>query len=324
MSLWISVLVLVVCLVGNAIFSGAETAFYRSSKVRVDMEARAGSLTARLVRFLLARETALVIILVLGVNLCLEFMTGEVEDLLTGAGVSPIGLEIWLTLILTPIVFFFGDLLPKELARRKPHAWLRVAAPVVVAARFLLWPIERALWLVNAGVSRLFRLPERLFEAGQGRDAVLDFMREGRRSGAIPHGAEQMARNVLNLRTIPIERCMVPWKDVTRLDARDSDADLYAVVSRSLHTRLIVVGADGAVAGYVHQLDVLGDGPGEPVLQHLRDIGFLTPGTAVDRALARLRTSGQRLAIVGSPAHPLGIVTLKDLVEEISGDLAGW
>jgi CBS domain containing-hemolysin-like protein len=133
-----------------------------------------------------------------------------------------------------------------------------------------------------------------------------------------------MARNVLNLRSIPVERCMVPWKDVTRLDARDSDPDLYAAVSRSRHTRLVVVGADGAVAGYVHQLDVLGGGPGEPVLDHLREVRSLTPGTAVDRALSRLRASGQRLAIVGDPALPLGIVTLKDLLEEISGDLAGW
>lgn len=324
MSLWISALVLVVGLVGTAIFSGAETAFYRASKVRVDMEARAGSRTARLVGFLLARETALVIVLVLGLNLCLEFMTRDVEVLLVAAGVPHSGIEIYLTLILTPIVFFFGELLPKELARRKPHAFLRIAAPVVVSMRFLLWPIERALFLVTATVSRLFGLEERLFQAGQGRDAVLDFLREGQKSGAIPHSAEQMARNVLNLRSIQVERCMVPWKDVTRLDARDADADLYAVVSHSRHTRLIVVGADGSVAGYVHQLDVLGGGPGEPVLDHLRDVRALDPGTAVDKALSRLRASGQRLAIVGDPAHPLGIVTLKDLLEEISGDLAGW
>jgi CBS domain containing-hemolysin-like protein len=30
------------------------------------------------------------------------------------------------------------------------------------------------------------------------------------------------------------------------------------------------------------------------------------------------------IAIVGEAASPRGLVTLKDLVEEISGDLAGW
>lgn len=323
MNWWLDVLVIVLSLIGTALFSGSETAFYRSSRVRVDMEARAGSRTARLVRRLLARETVLVIVLVLGLNLCLEFMTHDVESLLVAAGVPRFGIEVWLTLILTPVVFFWGELLPKELARRRPHAFLAVAAPVVVVTRWLVYPVERLMSLVTALASRAFGLEERLFSSGQGRDAVLDFLREGRRSGAIPHSAEVMARNVLQLRSIPVERCMVAWKDVGRLDERDPDADLYAAVSHSPHTRLVVVGADGDVRGYVHQLDVLGAGPDEPVLTHLRPVAKLPPRTPVDRALARLRAAGQRIAIVGEPDAPLGLVTLKDLVEEISGDLSG-
>lgn len=323
MNLWLDLLVIVSCLAGTAIFSGAETAFYRASRVRVDMDARAGSRTARLVRGLLRRETVLVIVLVLGLNLCLEFMTHDVETVLVAAGVPKFGIEVWLTLLVTPIVFFWGELLPKELARRRPHAWLAIAAPVVVTLRWLVWPVERLMSLVTMLVSRAFRLEERLFSSGQGRDAVLDFLREGRRSGAIPQGAEVMARNVLQLRSIPIQRCMIPWKDVTRLDARDPEEDLYAAVSRAPHTRLLVVGEDGAVRGYVHQLDVLGAGPDEPVGSHLRQVTSLPPGLPVDRALARLRASGQRLAVVGDLAAPLGILTLKDLVEEISGDLSG-
>jgi CBS domain containing-hemolysin-like protein len=44
----------------------------------------------------------------------------------------------------------------------------------------------------------------------------------------------------------------------------------------------------------------------------------------VDKALARLRAAGARIALVGDPAGPTGIVTLKDLLEEISGPLAKW
>jgi CBS domain containing-hemolysin-like protein len=81
---------------------------------------------------------------------------------------------------------------------------------------------------------------------------------------------------------------------------------------------------DSAVIGYVHQLDVLGEGEGTAVLEQLRPAMFLVPGTPVDRALARLRSGGQRLAVVGTSERPEGLVTLKDVLEEISGDLAGW
>jgi CBS domain containing-hemolysin-like protein len=60
------------------------------------------------------------------------------------------------------------------------------------------------------------------------------------------------------------------------------------------------------------------------VLAHLRPIVSLPAQLPVDRALARLRASGSRLAIVGPLDAPAGLLTLKDLVEEISGDLAGW
>jgi putative hemolysin len=324
MSLWLDALVIAVCLAGTAIFSSAETAFYRVSRVRIDMDARQGRATSRWIRRLLSNETALVITLVLGLNLCLEFMTHDVETLLIAAGTPKFGIEVWITLVVTPLVFFFGELLPKELARRRPHAVLAVTSPVVIFTRYLFLPVERFMALVTALVSRALSLEPRLFSSGQGREAVLDFLREGKKSGAIPHSAEEMAKNVLTLRTIPVERCMMPWKDVARLDARDPDEDLYALVSRSRHTRLLVVGEKGGVLGYVHQLDVLGAGPGETVLSHLRDVAALRPGTPVDRALARLRASGQRLAIVGTSQTPLGLVTLKDLVEEISGDLSGW
>jgi len=62
----------------------------------------------------------------------------------------------------------------------------------------------------------------------------------------------------------------------------------------------------------------------EPRRAHLRPMVAIEPDTPLDRALASLRATGQRAALVGSPARPAGLVTLKDLVEEISGELARW
>ena len=57
------------------------------------------------------------------------------------------------------------------------------------------------------------------------------------------------------------------------------------------------------IVGYVHQLDVLRDteAPLEPSLRRLLTFA---PDLPVDRALARLRLSGQRLALVGPREAP--------------------
>jgi len=81
---------------------------------------------------------------------------------------------------------------------------------------------------------------------------------------------------------------------------------------------------EGAVRGYLHQLDVLGAKDGSDPFEHQREILTLPPGTPVDRAIARLRLQGVRMAVVGSADAPVGLVALKDLLEEISGDLGSW
>jgi len=324
MSLALELAILAACVLGTAIFAGGETAFYRVSRVRIDMEARSGSRSARIVQRLSHDRTQLVIVLALGVSLGVEILTWRAEAVLHALGLSNIGVDIFLVLVLVPIFFFTAELFPKDLFRRRPHAGLRFTAPILEGARLVLWPIVQVLAVVARWAARAAGGAGDLDAGVQGRETVLGFLREGTQSGAIPSHAEEMARNVLELRSIPVERCMVPWKDVVRLSTEVDAAAQYAAVAASVHTRIPMEGANGAVLGYVHQLDVLGDGEGCPVLDRLRPLTAIPADLPVDRALARLRAAGQRLAVVGEREAPVGIVTLKDLLEEISGDLARW
>lgn len=323
MNLLLELAIAFACILGTAIFAGAETAFYRVSRVRLDMEARAGSRAAQIVQRLGHDRTQLVIVFVLGVNLCIEVLTWRTEAALHARGFTNAGVELFLSLVLVPIVFFSAELLPKDLFRRRPHAALRITAGFVEGLRLLLWPLVQVLALVARSAARVAGGGD-LDAGAQGREAVLGFLREGTQSGAIPDHAEEMARNVLKLRSIPVGRCMVAWEDVVRFGSDAPEGAQYRAVSASPHTRILVEGPGGGALGYVHQLDVLGEGEGRPVLDHLRPIVEIPPDLPVDRALARLRASGQRLAVVGPRGAPAGIVTLKDLLEEISGDLARW
>lgn len=324
MNPWTELLVILACLLGVGAFAGAETASYAVSRVRVDLEARQRALRSRLVRWLLADATALLVLVLLGNALLVELATWASEGTAQRLGLPDWAVEIVLALWLTPLFFFFGDLLPKELARRRPHQFLAATAPFLALMRVLLWPLERVLRGLAWAVTRLFAVPEHAFVSHHSREGLLKLLSEGRLSGALPPQAEALAHNVLRLRSTPLSKAMIPWERVQRLQAGRSDDELYSRVAASAFTRLPVVEADGAVLGYVHQLDVLGEGPGEPVLVAVRGVIELDPELPVDKALARLRTSGQRLAVVGTRRVPLGLVTLKDLVEEISGELAAW
>jgi len=321
---WLEALVILACLLGVAAFAGSETASYAISRVRVDLEARQRSLRSRLARGLLSDATTLLIVLLLGNMLLVELATWTAEGWSERLGLPGWAVELVLALFLTPLFFFFGDLLPKELARRRPHQYLVNCVGLLAVTRVLLWPLERLLRLLTWLVTRVFSVPEREISTNFGREALLKLLSEGRLSGALPPHAEALAQNVLKLRSTPVARAMISWDRVRTLPSSSSNAELYAAVASSPSTRLPVVGPDRVVQGYVHQLEVMGAGPHEPVLEALHELIELDPQLPVDRALSRLRTRGQRLAVVGTRAAPLGLVSLKDLVEEISGDLEAW
>ena len=151
-----------------------------------------------------------------------------------------------------------------------------------------------------------------------------------------------MALNVLEFRQTTLNKLLVPWDTVETVDLEGPPQALRETLAASGYSRLPCLaapgpaeggGSDGApgerrVVGYLFQLDLLDAAltAPEPPDPHrlLRPLPSLAPDLTADVALASLRTGGHRMALVGTPAAPLGIVTLKDLVQTISGELGGW
>jgi len=321
-------LLIVFALAASAAFSGSETGLYSLSRVRVDVEARRGRWVSRLVRWLLRNDAALLITLLIGNNLALELVTHQAEHLAATVGVPAAGRELVLLLLLTPGVFLFGEVLPKELFRRRPYTLLGFTAPWVAVMRFAFWPLERVLFALIVLLERALGVEDRALRRFLDREAVLELFRESARGddagGGTSSAVADLVHNVTRLRSIRVSDVMVPWPEVVRLGAGKSNEELFAEVCASPYTRLPVEGAAGEVLGYVLQLDVLAKGSGAPVLGEMRALEPLARDTTVARALGRMRVAGLRAVFVGTPERPEGLLTLKDLVEKISGDLADW
>ncbi|MHC4262259.1 MAG: CNNM domain-containing protein [Planctomycetota bacterium] len=339
MNLSLLLLTLTLCLILSAVFSGSETGFYSLSRVKLDADVRAGRRNARLVDRLTRDERGLLITILIGNNLMLELVTTLGDDALGRVSEVPVELrEVVLTVILTPMIFFAGELIPKDLFRYRPHSLLGLCAPVIGAARVVFWPLSLLLRGVGVALERTIGIRERGIQQVFGRESVLSLLDEGARAGTVAPHAQVLAQNVLELRSIPVERVMVPWDEVQTVRSDAATGEALDRVRASSFTRLPLVGEDGRCESYLHQLDVLeaadsnaADSEGEAAglsperLEALgRSLPSLDPGLSVDRALSRMRLGGLRMALVGDPASPRGVVSLKDLVERIAGDLADW
>ena len=317
-----SLTLLCVCLVLSAVYSGSETGLYTLSRARVEVRARAKHLGARLVQRMLESDSAILITILIGNNLMLEAATHQAELVAIAAGVSPSWMEFSITLVLTPLVVFFSELLPKDLFRRRPYTLLGLTSGFILFSRWIMWPVERALSLTSWLLERLLGVEPRGLVRLRGREAVLTLLAEGAKEGALAPRSGELLSNVLKLRTTTVREVMIPWGKVETVQDDLPLEELQAQIGRSRHTRLPVRVEAGGAVGYLHQLEVLGLGSDGEIAQH--ELLCLESSLTVDRALSRMRAAGHRCALVGPSGAPLGLLTLKDLLEEISGELAGW
>ena len=79
------------------------------------------------------------------------------------------------------------------------------------------------------------------------------------------------------------------------------------------------------IVGIVNVYHVLTDEEEKPITDYVQEATFLQASETVPAALLKMQQARQVIAIVTDPAgNCVGLFTIKDLVEEIVGELAAW
>jgi CBS domain containing-hemolysin-like protein len=120
---------------------------------------------------------------------------------------------------------------------------------------------------------------------------------------------------------------MIPLKKAT-LVSYDISADQIRALAKRVRFSRIPVFKDSRsdIMGVINLFDYLSTSTEKPkVGDFLRDTEYIKAETATDDALIRMQKAKQRMAIViNRDNKAIGIVTIKDLVEEIVGELMVW
>ena len=124
---------------------------------------------------------------------------------------------------------------------------------------------------------------------------------------------------------------MTPMDKVQTIDVNSDRSALLSTLEKSSFTRLVVTeGQSGNVTGFIDIYESLGSTQILPRLHHfVKPLKKLDMDTTVIDAINYMRKENQKILLVtrsglAGRQKPLGIVTMKDLVEELLGELAEW
>ena len=323
-------LILTVCLIAaSGFYSGSEMGLYCLSRLRIRLLAERGSSPNASVLLRLAnRQQETVLAVLLGTNLANYLATVVFALLLTStAQVERASVEFYSAAILAPVIFVLGDVVPKNWfqvqADRLMYQCARILQATVFLFRFtgVLWLLRATTWLG----ARLAGHQEEDDWAGP-RGEVYGLLREGGAGGALTQEQTRIIERVMNLSSVRVGSIMIPRRHVVSLPV-DAGRTAFEQSVRSHHySRMPILGRDRkTVVGIVGVFDVLADQNGGPIEAWLRPPLTISASESATRALVQLQRARQTMAVVTDPRRGfVGIVTLKDVVEEIFGELPAW
>ncbi len=224
----------------------------------------------------------------------------------------------FLTAVLTALTILFSEIIPKAVGTHHAPLVARYSAPVIYAATLLFHPIVLAIeWIV-----RPFRRGVRPTGTEE-QIRALATMGEGQ--GWIEPDERTLINRTFTLNDKRAEDIMVSVGSFASLSDRATIQSAAMYAAQWPHHRYPVLDAHGHAAGFVMSRELLqavvaGRGT-ESVTTILHEPVLVPPDMRADDILQLLRDRRLHLAIVQADGNVLGIVTLKDVLEELVGEM---
>jgi CBS domain containing-hemolysin-like protein len=148
--------------------------------------------------------------------------------------------------------------------------------------------------------------------------------------GLLSHVQGEMIDRIANIPSLRLGTVMIPLDGVRAIEMRSHRAMLLEQLRQHAQTRLPVwQDTPENIIGFVDVYEALGsDEEFTSVERFLQPIRSMDAGTPIIDALDVMRRERRKIVLVtrrhGRREVPVGIVTMKDLVEELMGELAEW
>ncbi|RDE96077.1 HlyC/CorC family transporter [Aggregatibacter aphrophilus] len=319
-------IILIICLVLSAYFSGSETGLLSLNKYRLRFLATQGNKGAQKAEKLLHKpDTLLSFILIFNnlVNISASAIATVIGMRLYGdAGVAIA------TGALTFVMLIFSEIFPKTVAAMHPEK-------VGLTSSHLLMPLLKVfsplVWLMNIFTKSLMRLvglkPD-LKKQVISREELRSIVSEA--GEATPDEQHpQMLLSILDMETVTVDDIMVPRNEIGGIDIDDDWKAIMRQLNHAAHNRIVLYkgSMDKNVLGILRVREAYrlllekNEFTKETLIRAADEVYFIPEGTALKTQLANFRNKKERIGLVVDEYGDIkGLVTLEDILEEIVGE----
>ncbi len=319
-------LFILICMVGEAFFSGMETGVISIHRMRLKHYVRQGSVQARALQGFLDNPDRLFGVTLVGTNVCV--VTISVLAASFFVALFPRFGETVSAVVMTVLVLLFCEYIPKAWFHTRPFHRCRIFVRPLLTAEAVFRPLS---WLILNVTSLLAPGTARTF-AKRGtfvtREDLKTLVHEGEQNGVLSPDERVMIHRVFELSSKRARDIMIPVSAMVCVHDDTTVKEFLEQARSSKFTRMPVLErASGAYAGVVNVFFVLSQVDTEtmgdrPVKSFVRAPLFISDTMPVDDIFPRLRRGRQPMCLVrNAEGRVLGLITTEDILEEIVGKL---
>lgn len=330
---------LVVLLIGNAFFVGAEFAVISARRSQIEPRAAQGSRAARTTLWAMEHATLMLATSQLGITVCSLLILNVSEPAIHHLLEIPLGLTalsaeaisvlafVVALVLVTFLHVVFGEMIPKNLSFSVPDRAALLLAPPLVLVSKLLSPVIWALNGIANAVLRAFRVePKDEATSTYTLDEVAGIVQQSTREGVLDDTAGTLA-GAFEFTEQKVSDVDVPLDEMVLLPADATPADVHAAVSEHGYSRYVLRDPDGEPASYVHMKDVLDLTDPDAFLapipaKRLRRLESVPRDAELEDAMALLRRRGAHVArSLDAEGRTVGLLYLEDVIEVLVGEI---
>jgi putative hemolysin len=323
----------IISLLLSAFFSGIETAFASSNKLKIEVDKGRKLFSASILSRFVKNPAVFISTLWLGNIVALvgyahyadTFFKFTISEVINPAYSShPITILIEIT-ILALTYFIIAEVLPRILFRINPNNILKAFALPVFVVYLVFFPIIKLFIFLAEFILRfLFNVSidkkEYTFSTFD-LDNLINETNIEPSNGTDDFQELQMFKNARDLSNIKLRDFMVPRNEIVAIEKDDTIQNLIDLITESGHSKILVYQESiDDIIGYSHSYDMFA----KPlsISQIIKPV-IIVPGTmAADSLLNTFIRERKSVALVVDEfGGTAGMLTIEDILEEIFGDI---
>ncbi|WP_374351259.1 hemolysin family protein [Chitinimonas sp.] len=320
----------------NGFFAMSEIALVAARKARLQVLAEGGDGAARAAiqlgenptRFLSTVQIGITSIGVLNGIVGESALAGPFSEWLVGLGMPKHPAEVialvLVVVVITYVTIILGELVPKRIGQMSPEPIARLVARPMQWLATITKPFVRLLTSSTEIVLRGLGIRDDQQNAVT-EEEIHALLAEGSESGAIEAQEHEMVRNVFRLDDRQIGSLMTPRSEIVCLDLDDDMQINLRKIAETDHSRYPVCrGGVETVLGIATAKQILGQtlqGKAPDFSTNLQPVVYVPDTLTGMELLDNFRqTSVQMALVIDEYGEVLGMVTLQDLLEAITGE----